>query len=85
MKPLAIITVLALPASAAYGQQSTFTDSAGRYSGSAFQRGNSTSFSDRRGDFAGSAITRDHRTDFYDARGRYQGTITRPPATGQSR
>jgi hypothetical protein len=72
----AAIIMLAVPALA---QQSTFTDSTGRYSGSAVTRGNSTSFTDQRGNFAGSAITRDGKTDYYDARGRYQGTTTKPP------
>jgi hypothetical protein len=74
-RAILILLALAVPAQA---QQSTFTDSTGRYSGSASTHGNSTSFTDQRGNFAGSAITRGNRTDFYDRNGRYQGTATRP-------
>src|SRR5262249_60428787 len=53
-------------AGTAQAQQSTFTNSSGRYSGAAVTHGNSTSFTDQRGNFAGSAITRGNKTDFYD-------------------
>jgi hypothetical protein len=67
---IALTFALTVPAQA----QSTFTDSSGRYSGSATTRGNSTSFTDRRGNFAGSAITsRNGKTDYFDRNGRYQG------------
>jgi len=45
----AAIIALAAPAAA---QQTTFTDSSGRYSGSAVRNGNSSSFTDQRGSFA---------------------------------
>jgi hypothetical protein len=73
---IAAIIALTVPAHAQ--QSSTFTDSNGRYSGSAVTRGNATSFTNSSGQFSGSAITHGNRTDFYDARGRYQGTTTRP-------
>src|SRR5262245_15911297 len=52
-------------AGTAQAQQSTFTNSNGRYSGAAVTHGNSTSFTDQRGNFAGSAITRGNKTDYY--------------------
>ena len=71
----AIAAVLAVPA---HAQQTSFTDSTGRYSGSAIRHGNAISFTNSSGQFSGSAIT--HGNNYYDARGRYQGTATRPAA-----
>jgi hypothetical protein len=71
----AIAAVLAVPA---HAQQTSFTDSTGRYSGSAIRHGNAISFTNSSGQFSGSAITHGNKTDYYDARGRYQGTATRP-------
>ena len=73
----AIAAVLAVPA---HAQQTSFTDSTGRYSGSAIRHGNPISFTISSGQFSGSAIPHGNKTDYYDARGRYQGTATRPAA-----
>jgi hypothetical protein len=69
MRAIIIITAIAAAlAVPAHAQQTSFTDSTGRYYGSAIRHDNATSFTNSSGQFSGSAITHGNKTDYYDAR-----------------
>ena len=59
------------------GEERTFYDRNGSYSGSSRSQGIGSAFYDRSGRFNGSSHTQGNTTTFYDRNGRYQGQTTR--------